>query len=316
MKQYEFSGGRVRLSQAIYVTRKEDSTIYNHLKNDFDLITITAPRQCGKTSIAFNVGEQLAEKEKFNFAFVDFRIFSRPPAEEGKIDDGVWWFRSIFKAIANELKIGLEAIDTWMEENKRQKISLTEQFFCFFSDFVRKTNEDPLLIVFDELDKLGELGYYTENFFDGLQLIFNERTQLKVSFILAGIAQPSMLLKGVILSDFKVGTLFQLPDFDTEEKTIIEWTRGLKIQDEKLRFEIGKEILTQTGGHPYLTSYLMHNFNESKGQTITDINPLIDELVINALNPQTGLSYFMAPRDFIVEGSDMPLLPWLNTGKY
>jgi len=301
MKQYEYSGGRVRRGKAIYVPRKEDSVIYNHLKNDFDLITLTAPRQCGKTSMAYGIGELLAEKDNFEFVFVDFRLFSHPPDEQGKSDDGVWWFRSIFKTIAKDLKIDADATDTWMEENKRQKISFTEQFANFIRDFIRKTKDNPIVIVFDELDKLGELGYYTDNFLDGLQLIFNERSQLKISFLLAAITPPSLLLKGVILSDFKTGIFFQLPDFASEENTIREWTQGLIISDEEIRYQVSKEILTQTGGHPYLSSFLMHRFNESNGQAVSDIQPIIGDLILNALNPLTGLPHFKAPRDFIVD---------------
>ncbi len=301
MKQYEFSGGKVRRGgKSIYVERDEDTAIYNHLKKNFGLIAITAPRQCGKTSMAYGIGEQLV-KADYKFVFVDFRSFSRPQGKSMENDYGIWLFQSIFKIISRQLKIDAEALDVWLKADSVKKISLTDQFVCFFSDFVRRTIKSSLVIVFDELDRMGEWGYYTDDFFNGMQIVFNEREQMRVSFILAGIAYPALLLKGVNTSAFKVGLHYTLPDFDLEPKTITEWVQGLKITNEEIRVEVGKEVLTQTGGQPYLTAYLMHRFNEVGGKGAGDIGPLIDEIVENALNPQLGLPHFRAPRDFIVE---------------
>jgi L-asparaginase len=300
MKQYEFSGGRVRRSRSIYVERKADADIYTHLKNDFDLITITAPRQCGKTSMAYGIGELLS-KEENRFIFVDFRSFSRLPREHSEGDEGTWWFHCIFKTISRHLKLKNSALNTWLESVSIQKMSLTNQFADFFKNFIRSNVEAPLVVVFDEIDRLGEWGYYTDDFFDALGIIFNERDQIQISFILAAIAHPTLLLKGVITSKFKTGLHYSLPDFDIKEDTIAQWAQGLRISDEKICFEVCKEILTQTGGQPYLTAYLMYQFNEADGQCVNDIKPIIDKMVENALMPNLGLPHFKAPRDFIVE---------------
>lgn len=303
MKQYEFSGGKVRRGeQSIYVERYPDSTIYNHLKNNFDLISITAPRQCGKTSMAYGIGEQLAG-ENFKFVFIDFRIFSTPRIETSLGYEGEWFFQSMFKLITRQLKIADEELKLWLKQYAVKKISMTDQFFCFFKDFIRKIVRKPLVIVFDEIDRFGEWGYYTDDFFNGVQIIYDERNNLQISFILSGIAHPGLLLKGLITSSFKVGLHFPLPDFEKKTDTLDQWTQGLKITDKKIRLEVGKEILTQTGGQPYLTAYLMHKFNEADGKEISDIVPFIDEIVNNTMNPGFGGLYlhFKAPRDFVVD---------------
>lgn len=301
MKKYQYSGGMVgRGGPFIYVERKVDFDIYDNLKDEFNLITISAPRQCGKTSLAYGVGEQLAEDQKFRFVFVDFRIISHPTGHTIISDDGTWWFHSIFMIISSQLEIDTEILNEWIKRASKRKVSLTDQFVGFFKDFIRDSIEEPLVVVFDELDLLGMKGYYTDEFFDGLQIIFNERDRLKVSFILASIAHPSLLLKGFMTSAFKVGLHSPLPDFDVGEDTVKQWTQGLKIINKEIRYEVGNEILTQTSGQPFLTANLMHRFNEAEGKGINDVEPLIDEMVKNALNPQWGLTHFKAPLDFIV----------------
>ena len=74
MKRYEFAGGRVRINEGrIYIERDAETAIYNHLASDFNLVAITAPRQCGKNSMAYSIGEQLNKQEKIKFAVVDLK---------------------------------------------------------------------------------------------------------------------------------------------------------------------------------------------------------------------------------------------------
>ncbi|MDQ1354347.1 MAG: L-asparaginase, partial [Acidobacteriota bacterium] len=180
------------------------------------------------------------------------------------------------------------------------RTSLTVQFIDFFKNFIREKVKEPMVVVFDEMDRFEEWGYFTDDFFKAIQKLFDERHKLGISFILSAIAHPSLLLKDTITSSFKIGAHFPLPDFDCNEETVKQWIEGLKINNQGIRFDVGKEILTQTGGHPFLTSYLMHRFNEIEGKNTSEISPLINEMVQNAMNPLLGLAIFKAPRDFIV----------------
>lgn len=300
-KFYEYSGARVRRDKAIYVPRKLDTEIYQELINDNCFISVTGPRQTGKTSLILGIADELSKKG-FKVVDINFLYFPGQPVKElMQGNENIWWFRSLFEGIGTRLGIHKAEINSWFEIQMNEMIPFPRQFVCFFKEVIKPKVEGRILLVFDELDFFGQLGYYTNDFLDGLVILQDERDNLGLSVLIASVAPPALLLKARAVSSFKIGIHKTIRDFDDSDETVKLWVTGLNIKDEGEKFKIGKKILKQTGGQPFLTGWLMNKINESLEENRTDINYLIKQIIEYAHDPQGSLKHFNAPRDFIAE---------------
>jgi L-asparaginase len=234
--------------------------------------------------------------------FIDFRY------NPGNQENPVRFFSDLFFAIADELSLDFTKLNIWIKDNL--KGDYTNSWVKFFVEFVRKQSKlkKPILLIFDEIDYLQLSCRETDQFFNGLQVLFdyqrNQRNQLEISMLLIGINHPKELLKDAKKSSFKSGQTIVFPDFSSDEETISKWSEGLNVKDSR-KLDIGKSIFYYTGGQPYLNSLIYHNFNEAKGSSASDVKSIVNKLILDSKNPRTKNPHFDAPQDFIFDKEDI-----------
>jgi len=297
MKQYEFSGGPVRQKNCIYVYREQDFLVHNELKKNHNLVMLKGSRQIGKSSLAVNLKEQF-EKEGWKVPYIDLRY------NPGIQEEPYKFFSELIFATANELNLDLNKVNNWISENKNN--NFTNLWVNFFVRFIReeKNCTSPILLIFDEIDCLQASCRETDYFLDGLQVLFDKREELYISTLMMSIYHPKEFIKILDRSSFKSGQVFNLPDFPTDEKTILKWAEGLQIDDSK-KIEIGETIFHFTGGQPYLNALIFHRFNETNGNSVSDVKTIVNKFIMEAKNPNTRLAHFDAPQDFILHNENL-----------
>ena len=288
MVAYEFSGGPVRRAHCIYVQREADREVLD-LLSDHQLVILTAPRQTGKTSLMRNVLDRLCDAGNV-VCSVDFR--ERP----GRVQDPSEWFRLLFYSIAREVGLDVADLNEWLLSVA--KWSWTNQATDFFRTFVRQRIDAPITIAFDEIDVLRILAYHTDEFFEALRALFSSRDSLRIGFLLIGLNHPADLLKVADRSSFNIGSQVMLPDFFMDDETVHAWSKGFEAPPD-IRMEVGREILRQTGGQPYLTSRLFHELNSRQAKNREDVARFAEEFVENVRQRRLTEVHFDAPGEII-----------------
>jgi len=275
----------------IYIKREEDQIIYDTLSNKhFNFIYLYGPRQLGKTSLAKNINEQLTRKD-WVISFIDIRH------TPGIQPDPHLWFLNLLAGIGDNLNFSYSEIKNWF--NRRNKQSFTQIFVDFFCSFINKRISKKILFIFDELDLIQTTGDHTDHFFQSLQLLFEKKKQLNISVLLISVSPPQYLLKNLFPSDFKHGYFISLPDFSSDESVIIEWSKGLWLDNSK-KLDIGRSIFNYTGGHPFLNALVYQKFNDGKCQSIKDVDKIVNELISSSRSVLNKHPHFCTPADFII----------------
>lgn len=289
-KVYEWAGGPVRGEQCVYVLRDADHIVYERLRQ-YNLTILSAPRQTGKTSLAFKVISRL-KTENHTGCLIDFR------SSPGHVAEPEGWYRALYRAIARELNIEDESLQAWLRS--AEDFSFTFRTVDFFQSFIRSRVSKSITIVFDELDMVQIFGYHTDEFFDAVRVLYSERQSLSVGFLLISISHPADLLKLTPPSSFNVGYHLRLPDFGLDVPTVHAWAAGLRVSED-VRATLCRRILEQTGGQPYLTSLLCHEVNQQKLLTTGEIDDFCRRFVDEVRKEKRRETHFDGPRDLILE---------------
>jgi len=302
VKYYQLSGGPVHQGDYIYIKRPEDESIFKEISDNYNFAYLHGPRQIGKSSLAVSIQNNL-KQNGWHISYIDFR---GTPNSKSKAED---WFLELMQAIGGELDIKFQDITVWYQQY--QKKGLSDLWKNFFTSCIRnQIKTKPILFIFDEIDSLHTSGTHTDDFFQGLQILYDHRLDAKMSVLLIGVSHPQHILKTLKPSDIKGGRSFPLPDFCSNDKTIHEWCSGLLVKNSlkmaigrlmknSPKKAIGREIFSHTGGHPYLNALIFGLFNEQKKQSVKDVKAIVDELIVDAKNINAMNPHFNTPVDFI-----------------
>lgn len=293
--QYEFGGGAVRLGQAVYVTRPVDTQIKSFLLNSRNLVTVTAPRQMGKSSLLHSiVPELMAAGQKV--AFLDFREVFGLPNEGNRHREQ--WFPIFYRAVARGLHIPIRAVNDWLKASDAD--GSVAQMVAFFADFIRERLHDPITLMVDEIDIVKLYWYHTDDFFEALRALASKRDELDVSLVISGINPPMNLLKVFPPSLFNIANAIHIGDFTPDDATVDAWTQGLPYAA-ATRMELGQAVLEQTGGQPYLSSVLFNDVLETGVRTAEEVERLATQFVADVRNEDRHDAHFQAAWDIILE---------------
>lgn len=289
---YQYSGGPL-LSNALYVERAHDREIADLLLAGRHLLAVTAPRQSGKTSTLERLGSSLVAVGHV-VAIVDLRDAVGSPPEKGKHQD---FFYNLFNSFVDKLDLPEDLFESWINDNCH--IPSARLVRDFFSNFLRKFHQEPLLIGIDEIDWVQLHSYQTDDLFEGLRLLASEREKNDISIVLAGINHPTDLLKALPPSTFNILTDVILKDFGTDEKTVAAWADGLP-WDEATRQAVGRQVLEQTGGQPYLTAVLFQDVLDAEANDLPKIEVTVSRLIEDLRSGQRLKPHIQAPSDVIL----------------
>lgn len=304
MTAYEYSGGPIRLDQALYVERSADQTFKNAIQQKRDVFIITAPRQTGKTSLWIKALPHLRD-QGFNtgwldeIGLLDFRvIFGQPDEKTRSAKD---WTETLLRAVTRNYKLDVTELQQWIGTNV--SLLTTNLIVSFFKDFVRPRLKGPVIVAFDEIDMVQLYHWFTDNLFEAIRALATDRDALDMSFVMIGLNHPMDLLKSAPSGGFNISGLhIALDDFDPEDATTLQaWARGYPAPADADALAIAKAILSATGGQPYLTAYL---FEEARKAGVIDssgVAPLVEKLIEDARAGKGIAIHFRSPRDVIRE---------------
>ena len=292
---WEFAGGPVR-QESLYIERKTDAQLRALLIEQYNMVFLIGSRQTGKTSMANRFRNMPGQEVRFpgwRMAYFDFRDLVFDCNERDK------WFSHLFRELARQLNIPCKRAEVWFEKN-RNTLSYANLVRDFVELFLRKICQikEPLLFIFDELDKILAHGYYTDDFLVGLMEIAEAGNNLQTSILTVSILHPKFFFTDRKMSSLKPGILVEMEDFETDSKTLTQWGVPLQAPQEN-HLDIMQAIMYHTGGHSFLTSLLCDAFNISKSSTGSDVVHVVETFLMAQSKSSSRNAHFESPADFI-----------------
>ena len=240
-EQFYVAGGTLRPDTPSYVERRADQELYERVSAG-QLCYVLTPRQMGKSSLMARTARRLAAG-RIRTAIVDL---SQIGSEKGKQNAASWYY-----AVCTSVHRGLQLqapLKPWWEE--RAELPPTARFAAFLRDFALIERPEPVVVFVDEIDSTIGLPF-ADDFFAAIRACHNARATdpayERLTFVLLGVATPNQLIRDPTRTPFNIGQRIELADFTRAEASAL--AQELGPDGEALL----TEILSWTGGHPYLT---------------------------------------------------------------
>lgn len=279
-KHYKISNQITDASYYLYVERPEDQQLLKDCSElPYDqVISIVGPRQIGKSSLVQQLIRTQTEHKVVN---LDFRhVFSSAELVAFRSQLPIWEIQPKFaNAFLEEVAIELNQYQAFCDwQQAHIKISQTSPLSYLQRGFEWLINNEQqtLLLVCDEWDKLISLGVYAEFIYLALETWLRN---LKIRWVLVSNTAPLDMLKEQPRSKFGFFKKYQVHDFNpSDEKTITEWSVPLhSILTPEQSYEYTLQALTLTGGQPILTAVLLSRLQFSNSSALPNIDAFKQE---------------------------------------
>lgn len=236
-RAFSAPGGSIKLNDPFYLKRNADAIITQRAKNIGETIVITAPRQLGKSSLLLRY---LAECNALGkrFALLDFSLFS-----DVELGNYTTLLQEIAAFLVRTLRINIPD----MPQIKNQ-----QQLTNFIEDSVLSVISEPLVVSFDEVDRV--LGRsYQGDFFTMLRLWHNKRAEFnspweRVDLALVISTEPYLLIDSAGGSPFNVTDPIRLAPLEQDDCGKLNDLYGSPLTQSQV-----EQIYDLLGGHPFLT---------------------------------------------------------------
>ena len=269
----ELPEGTMDPESRFYVKRRPDLTLGKKVSSHQGLtFSIVGPRQIGKSSLLLSLRDLAVKMGRISL-FVDFQIFGK-----AVLRDADTFYTQFCRLVCDELEIEDQVDHYW-------SLPLSNPLRCtrFFSRYVLRQTERPLLLAMDEVDCLIGTDYGSD-FFGMLRSWHNSRRQSspwkRLDLGLVTSTEPYFLISNHEQSPFNVGETVELEDFSLEQANDLNHRHG-KPLDQKGVARL-HELL---GGHPYLLRkalYILtsgeYNLNRLFDQAAQETGPFGDHL--------------------------------------
>lgn len=238
-------GGSLDFKHPTYVERQEDKEFYDSLKSG-EFCYVLNSRQMGKSSLRVQTMYRL-QAEGITCAEIDLTgIGSQNVTAEQ-------WYGGIIQELVSSFELRINRRTWWRE---RDDIPPVQCFIEFLEKVLLKEVRQNIVIFVDEIDSVLRLDF-KDDFFAVIKACYNKRADnpeyKRLTFALLGVATPSDLIRDTNRTPFNIGRAIELNGFQLHEAQPL--TKGLELKTSNPQAVL-KEILTWTGGQPFLSQKL------------------------------------------------------------
>ena len=248
-----YPSGAVPLNSPLYIERQPiEKLAYEEIQKPGALIRIKAAKEMGKTSLLLRILNYADtygyRKINFNFAQIDCAIL-------GNLDR---FLRFLCASATQQLELESKLKEYW-DEDIGSKVSCS----LYFRSYLLRQIEQPIVLAFDELNRIFEYPQVAKDFLPLLRSWYEEAkitpSWKKLRQIVVHSTEVYIPLN-INQSPFNVGLPIQLKSFDLEqvkklaEKYQLDWQSGKEAE----------QLINLVGGHPALIQIALYHLGRGE----------------------------------------------------
>jgi hypothetical protein len=238
----EYPSGAVKLSDNFYIERQSDQDFRYEIVNPGCTITVTGPRQVGKTSLLIRAVQAAIHAHNSRIVYLDLQTMSQET-----LAGQTQFFQALAFLIADELEINPETVeDLWAG-----RLSPGRKLTKLMDRVVLPASDRPLILALDEVDRLLLTDFHAD-FFGLLRSWHNLRSRSPqwepFTLLMAISTEPYLLIDDMQQSPFNVGLMLYLDDFNEDQVRELNGLYQSPIPTQDV-----PHLYRLLNGHPYLT---------------------------------------------------------------
>ncbi|MGA1409639.1 MAG: AAA-like domain-containing protein [Prochlorotrichaceae cyanobacterium] len=242
-------GGSLPENATTYVLRQADEILYRSLLGG-EFCAVLNARQMGKSSLVVQTIKRLRQE---GIACVALDL-SDLGSQQVSLEQ--WYGGVAFKILSGLQLFDIQEFVSWWQTY--QDLAPVQRLAKLFDEVILSRISGQLVLFIDEIDSVLSFQEPLDDFFSWIRSCYNQRSlnpaYQRLSFTLLGVATPSDLIQDPQRTPFNIGIAIDLQPLNLTEASPL--AQGFNLSNPALAQEILAEILTWTGGQPFLTQKL------------------------------------------------------------